>query len=286
MQSNFYKILTFTMIGVAIFFGCSNSHENEQTLKDYNLEDPEKFFMPESLFEISGITFYKGNPDTVYAIQDEEGKLFRLPWGVKKQYHAKFGKKGDYEDVAIVHNKVIVLKSNGTLYSFPFYESVYEEVDSTQEWKKVLPKGEYESMFANEATDSLYVLCKNCPQDDSKKSITGYIFQPSDSTAVFRTFQINVKEIKALTGKVERGFRPSGMAQNPKTKDWYIISAVNKLLVITDRNWKVQQALTLNGNMFTQPEGIAFDNAGNLYISNEGDDFAEGNILKFKKMSK
>ncbi|WP_229216712.1 SdiA-regulated domain-containing protein [Dyadobacter sp. 3J3] len=286
MICNFYKIMASAIFLTACFIGCSNSHENEQTLKDYNLESPEKFFMPESLFEISGIAFQKGNPDTIYAIQDEEGKVFRLAWGIKKQYHAKFGKKGDYEDLAIVNDQVVVLKSNGTLYTFPFLDSAYEEVDSTHEWKKVLPKGEYESIYGNEETDSLYVLCKNCIQDDSKKSITGYVFYMADSASVPRTFQISVKEIKALTGKVERGFRPSGMAQNPFSKDWYIISAVNKLLVITDKNWKVQQALSLNGNMFTQPEGIAFDKDGNLYISNEGDDFAEGNILKFKKLSK
>jgi hypothetical protein len=269
---------------IGIGSGCTNSHENEQTLKNYNLEAPEKFFMPESLFEISGITFNKGESDTVYAIQDEEGRLFRLGWGVKKQLNSKFGKKGDYEDLTIANDKVVILKSNGTMYSFPISEAVYPETDSALEWKKILPKGEYESIYADEQTDNIYVLCKNCPQDDSKKSITGYEFKLGDSTAANKTFQINVKDIKALTGKVERGFRPSGLAQNPITKDWYIISAVNKLLVVTDSNWKVQQAVPLNGNMFVQPEGIAFDKSGNLYISNEGDDFAEGNILKFVKM--
>jgi secreted PhoX family phosphatase len=60
-----------------------------------------------------------------------------------------------------------------------------------------------------------------------------------------------------------------------------MISAVNKLLVVADSNWKITQACQLNGNVFNQPEGIAFDRQGNLYISNEGDDISEGNILKF-----
>jgi uncharacterized protein YjiK len=58
---------------------------------------------------------------------------------------------------------------------------------------------------------------------------------------------------------------------------------VNKLLVVTDRNWKAKEVCQLDGNTFNQPEGIAFDKDGNLFISNEGDDLSQGNILKFKR---
>ncbi|MGZ8525476.1 MAG: hypothetical protein ACXWV1_13675 [Chitinophagaceae bacterium] len=62
--------------------GCNP--EDEMTIKNYNLGKPDKFYMPESLLEISGIAFYKGKSDTVYGIQDEQGRLFRLAWGEKK----------------------------------------------------------------------------------------------------------------------------------------------------------------------------------------------------------
>ena len=117
--------------------------------------------------------------------------------------------------------------------------------------------------------------------DDSKKAVTGYILQGNDTVQLAGQFTIDVLQIKAIEGKVKRGFRPSGLAQNPITKEWFIISAVNKFLVVTDSNWQVKEVYTLNGNTFNQPEGIAFDKSGNLYISNEGDDLSEGNILKF-----
>lgn len=260
--------------------GCVPAQKNEIP-GGYDLNNPEKFFMPESLLEISGITFNKGKNDTVYAIQDEEGKLFRLAWKEKKQYHTKFGKKGDYEDVTIIKDKVIVLKSNGFLYSFPLSESLYEETDSVREWKHLLPEGEYEGIYGEEASGKLYVICKNCLEDNSKSSVSGYILQSGDSIYQVGNFQVNVNGIKAIAGKVKRGFRPSALTKNPRTGEWFILSAVNKLLVITDSSWKVKDAFVLNSNIFNQPEGIAFDNEENLYISNEGDDLSEGNILKF-----
>jgi uncharacterized protein YjiK len=273
----------FVMLGIALA-GCNSTHKEEVIYKDYNLGKPEKFNMPESLFEISGITFVDGKSDTIYAIQDEEGKVFRLAWDIPKQLHAKFGKKGDYEDLAIINGQIYVLKSNGVLSNFPLSEAIFEEPEDVREIKGLLPKGEYEGIYGDAAAGELYVICKNCPQDDSKKSVTGYILKPDgDSTAIPKSFSIDVDQIKAITGKVSRGFRPSGLAKNPLTKDWYIISAVNKLLVVTDSQWKVKDAFTLNGNMFIQPEGLAFDRAANLYISNEGDDLFSGNILKFKK---
>jgi uncharacterized protein YjiK len=71
------------------------------------------------------------------------------------------------------------------------------------------------------------------------------------------------------------------MAKNPLTKQWYIVSSVNELLVVTDADFKVTAAYSLDHKLFLQPEGLAFDKKGNLYISNEGDEFAKGTILKF-----
>jgi hypothetical protein len=278
------KLFLFTLLLPGIIVaGCSLSARDQVKTEHFNLGKPDKFAMSETLLEISGFTFNKGNSDTVYAIQDEEGKLFRVKWDIKKPLNAKFGKKGDYEDVAIVNNTVVVLKSNGQLFAFPFEEASWEDVDSVIEYKTFLPPGEFEGMYGDEATKRLYVICKNCADDDKKRAVTGYIFQFGDGVYPVGSFQINVDEIKNYAGKVKRGFRPSGLAQDPLSHDWFIISAVNKLMVVTDSSWKVKNAYPLSGNVFNQPEGIAFDKEGNLYISNEGDDIADGNILKFKR---
>lgn len=281
MISSVNTLFIIITISSLLTLGCKPSPGEEKTVKHYKLDQPEKFFMPESLLEISGITFYNGESDTIYAIQDEQGRLFRLALGQKRQYNAKFGKQGDYEDVAIVNGQALILKSNGSLFSFPFADAIYEEVDSVKEWKNVIPKGEYEGMYGDEATSKLYIVCKNCPQDNSKDLVSGYILHVGDSVYQTGTFQIDVDQIKSFTGKVKRGFRPSGLAKNPITSEWFLVSAVNKLLVVTDSNWKIKQACILNGNTFNQPEGIAFDKKGNMYISNEGDDLSQGNILRF-----
>ncbi|GLU55190.1 hypothetical protein Dfri01_46510 [Dyadobacter frigoris] len=98
MKIYLYFFLTLFLLNTA----CSSNEQKEQkqvkekgpikSLDYYNLASPEKFNMPESLLEISGIAFRKKN-DTIYAINDETGNVFRLAWKVPKQYHSKFGKK-------------------------------------------------------------------------------------------------------------------------------------------------------------------------------------------------
>jgi len=51
--------------------GCTVLGDKEQTIKNYRLDKPERFNMPESLLEISGIALYKGKKDTFYAIPGE-----------------------------------------------------------------------------------------------------------------------------------------------------------------------------------------------------------------------
>jgi hypothetical protein len=286
MRNTVFVSVVFLLLCALFQASCSSAQDHEEKLKDYDLNKPEKFFMPESLLEISGIAFKKGNRDTVYAIQDEEGKLFKLAWQVKKQTHTKFGKRGDYEDLAILQDRAVILKSNGRIFSFPLTETAFGETDSTKEWSSLLPPGEYEGMFGDEQTGKLYVLCKHCSEDKETDRISGYIFQNGNPVVPQGGFSIDVRPVKSFIRSMQHGLRPSALAKNPLTGEWFILSSVNKVLVITDDHWKVKMAVSLSPGEFNQPEGIAFDSRGNLYISNEGGDLSEGNILLFNRLSK
>ncbi len=249
----------------------------------YDLGKPEKYLMPDILQEISGIAFNKGKSDVVYAQQDEDGILFKLPLGTKDETATKFGKKGDYEDVSVIRNWVILLKSNGELYSFPLSETTKNETTNVKVSENLVPKGEYEGIFADEETGKVYLFCKTCKVDKDTKNATGYIldFQNDGSFKSVGTFLIDVADVDKISGKKKGSFHPSALAINPLTKEWYIISSVNKALVVTDISFKIKSVYHLSSNEFNQPEGIAFDAAGNLYISNEGSELSNGNILRF-----
>jgi SdiA-regulated len=249
----------------------------------YNLNKPEKFKMPDVLHEISGIAFNKGNSDTIYAEQDEEGKLFHFKLGDKKMIISKFGKHGDFEDVTICNNYVIMLRSDGVLFTFALSEANKEKADNVKEWDDILPAGEYEGLSSNNTNGEVYVLCKHCSDDKTSKRTSGFIFKLGNDGSIKSSgnFEINIKDIDVKTGGDKISFHPSALAQNPFTKEWYILSSVNKLLVVADSNWKIKDTYPLNPSLFPQPEGITFDDKRTLYISNERNTAAYGTILKF-----
>ncbi|MRX77275.1 SdiA-regulated family protein [Pedobacter petrophilus] len=238
--------------------------------------------MPQNLFEISGITFHNGDPKQVFAIQDEDGDLFHLGLADKEAKYTKFGGKGDYEDVAILKDQVIILKSNGELHTFPISKINDAEVTDAVKTKDLVPKAEYEGLAADEKTGNVYVLTKEIKK--SKKGETeifAFKFDKGNYTAA-GTFTLAHEQIAELAGTKKMNFRPSALAKNPKTGEWFVLSSVNKLLVITDENFKIKSTQALAGDAFNQPEGIAFDKDNNLYISNEGGSLSAGNILMFK----
>ena len=127
----------------------------------------------------------------------------------------------------------------------------------------------------------IYIICKDCANEKSK-TVSGYILQLGADGKISQnaTFAVNEQEIENLIDDKKVNLRPSALAWNPRTNEWYIISSIGKLLVDADSNWKVTAAYKLNPALYHQPEGIAFDKDGNLYISNEGGDLHSGNILK------
>lgn len=250
----------------------------------YDLANPVTYNMPQNLFEISGIVFHNGDPKEVFAIQDEDGDLFHLGLGDKESKFTKFGGKGDYEDVTIIKNYFIVLKSNGELHTFPIAEVGKPEAANVTKTKDLVPKAEYEGLAADEKNNMIYVLTKDSKPDSKAKASSIYGFKVADDASLTAAgeFSLSHKAIEKASGSSKSKFRPSALAKNPKTNEWYVLSSVNKVLVITDADFKVKTTHPLDPKLFNQPEGIAFDRDNNLYISNEGGSLSAGNILMFK----
>ncbi len=252
---------------------------------NYHLSSPERLRMPDALQEISGIGLIEGRTDTIYAIEDESGKVYQLPLktlpgGYSRTY---FAEKGDYEDIAIGEGWVHVLKSNGTIYSFRLEELRRKKATGVQVAKGLLPKGEYEALFKDPQSGLIYVLCKECKQDKGSEQVSGFILK-SDTAGILSSegaFQLKETEIRQINERKKGSFHPSALARHPISGEWYILSSVNRALLIADENWKIKGVYHLSSNLFNQPEGITFDKEANLYISNEGSETQNGNVLKF-----
>lgn len=291
------------------FCGCGNSQPSYTSPKGYDLTRPVIYQMPDDLVEISGVALYQGNSDLIFAEQDEKGKLYWLRPADNKANSITFGKDGDFEDLAITDHQVIMLRSDGVLFSFPLRQNgEFDDAalkSQVKKWKDLILPGEYESLYADVAGQKLYVLCKDCPVDRHQPRVSGYILsmkqeladgengglvlsdlQPIGDFAI-DTRQIEVKlagspKTPAKTKKVAGlRFKPSALSWNGRTKQWFVLSSVNKMLVITDANWQVQEVHLLKPSLFGQPEGMTFDKENNLYISNEGSPPKKGTILKF-----
>lgn len=270
----FKQILFFFLIP----FVLSCQQKKFQSPPGYDLNKPEVKKMNSKLLEISGITFINDKSDTLLAINDEEGELFYFLFDATKTNNKKFThKSGDYEDITVFGNSIYVLESNGTLIQFS-KELNIQEINATK-YKSGFPKGEYESIYADEENNRLYVLCKECPETD-KASIIGYSVELKENTwQNINAFSI---DLSSLDKKYKKNFKASAMTKNKRTQEWFILSSVDHLLLVTDLSFHVKASYPINPEIFNQPEGITFDETGNLYISNEGSKVTPGTILKFK----
>ena len=285
MKNTFKPIyLCLLLLTCVLLINCTGQQQSKSPgPKGYDLTRPIKYELPDELTEISGIAFNKGNADTLYAEQDEKGSLFYFKPGSKDLQRYKFGKSGDYEDVAVSNGQVIMLRSDGVLFTFPLQAVKSSQPADAKAWEGLLPQGEYEGMFADDSAQLVYVLCKHCSIEKSSKTSTVFTLKLAADGTLTSAGQavIDVKKIEVLTGQKKITFHPSGLSRSLLTGDWYILSSVNKMLVVAGANWEIKEVYPLDPQLFGQPEGIAFDKDNNLYISNEGDKLRMGNVLKF-----
>jgi len=257
----------------------------EQPKKDYSsppgydINKPEKIKVKEILDEISGIVYDKKN-NALIAVNDEQGKLFSIDLANTFDYKiSKFGGSGDYEDLAYTGKEWYVLKSNGDIY---LMKNIFTDSSSSDKFTYPEKGNEFEGLYFDETSNCLWLLCKSCAADNNKKAVSVYTFDIA--TKQFKTepaWQLNVKQIEEQLSDKSLQFKPSAIAMHPLQKQLYILSGVNKMLIVADSSGNVLSGYKLNPYNFRQPEGITFSDNGDMYISNEGNDDAYANILKF-----
>src|SRR5450755_2528874 len=177
MENNnwIYSLLfIFTLLSV---FSCESQNQQFASPPGYDFNQPNRYRMLVVLNEISGIAFNKGKSDTIYAEQDEEGKVFHFKLGNGQIQTTRFGKKGDFEDISICHDFVIMLRSDGVLFTFPFSETHKRDAEHVKVFEGLLPEGEYEGLASNDSSGKVFVLCKHCRNEKTSKWGGGSIFQ-------------------------------------------------------------------------------------------------------------
>ena len=285
MKKN-YPFLHFLYISTLLLLtACGSTNKDVYvTPNEYDLNHPYKMDMPSELNEISGIYYY-AKDTSIFAISDATGWLYKI--FLKKELAIqkwKFEKNDDYEDIQLIDSVFYILSSKGDIVRVKF-----NSADSLQVDKFKFPEkgNEFESMFYDAKTGSLNIVCKDCV-GDKKKIVSTWAFDLTHETYQLSAFSIDVAPIAKSFNLEKIHFKPSAAAVNPLTNEVFIVSSVNKTLIITDTSGQVKSVYPLNPSLYKQPEGLAFTPAGDLLISNEASENGYANILilKLKKASK
>ena len=253
--------------------------EKYPTIPGYHLENPTTISLKTELDEISGVVFYPKDT-SVFAINDELGKLYKIY--IRKKIEIKdwkFSNDADYEDLALVDSTFYAMHSNGNLSRFKIYSAdsfVSKEVDLP-----ISGKNEFEALYYDDKKEKLILLCKDCNAD--KKEVSAYAYDTkTNSFSSTPLYSIDSKMVLNKLPKGEKQYKPSAAAIHPITGELYIVSAVNKSIVIADTDGNIKNVFPVNPAIFKQPEGLTFTPNGDLVISNEAAETGAGNILIFK----
>ncbi len=250
--------------------------DDMHNLCNYQFKSPDVTLKLNSvLTEISGLG-YDASTQNLLAVNDEQGMLYELRSedGEIVGDH-EFRGSGDYEGVEIVDEIAYVLKSDGKIYRVDGYATVEIETPLSA-------KNDVEGLGYDNVSDQLLLACKSKPMknDYAKGSKAIYAYNLNSNTFVEQPFLL-IKR-KAVTQFLEekdasesvikraRSFSPSGIAIHPQTKDVYVISAVESVMLVYSSKHILIQCVFLDKGKVPQPEGICFSAEGVLFMSTEG----------------
>ena len=255
----------------------------------YDWENPASSLeLSKDLAEVSGLSNIPNSP-YLYAVQDEEGILYLLDRETGRTVQQiPFWKEGDYEGIELINDDVYVVKSTGTVYRVTAAGTTEQQVEKYNGF--LGSDNDVEGLGYDPNRGQLLLACKAEPGENIDpnrfKAIYGFdlasqsfIQEPLlllDRNAVDAYLRVckpgkyHSKLCDIFSpDKEDFDLTPAAMAVHPITGHYYLTSAKGNLLLIIDSNGNILHIDKLPKELHRQPEGLCFDEQGNLYISNE-----------------
>jgi len=264
----------------------------------FDLEHPAEIIkLPQKLHEISGITFYRKKE--LACVQDEKGVVYFYDLKKDKLRNTiPFAKDKDYEGITNVNDTLYVLCSNGEI----------SEIDSKNEegivntYSTFLSKdNNCEGICFDKKRHQLLIACKGKPEKGTaaKGMKTVYRFNldtrmlektPAytiDPDSVFKNIAAEAvnffdRLFKKSFSSSTFLFEPSEICIDPLTDDVYLLSSVGKTILALTNDGKIKFAVRLDPEIYKQPEGLAFNSDGSMFISDEGRG-GKANLIKINR---
>ncbi len=283
------KPLLYGLSAVFSFALCSiSSGQSATEISDYafpyDLQAPDTVLMlsqPE-LQEISGLSA-TGQPGILCAVSDERGEVFFLDAASGKVIHRLFFReKGDFEGVEKVDDQIYAVRSNGQVYKIQKLKRRNPRITCYETF--LTKEDDVEGLGYDQQRHALLLACKGIPDSAHKRYIYTFDLKSQrllDTPAYWIDPRLINEQIPYTEDEKPHFFSPSGIALHPHTGDVYIISTALKRLIVLDyTTGALRYAARLDRALMPQPEGIAFDADGRLFIASEGKK-GDGRLLRF-----
>ena len=264
----------------------------------FALHDPDQVIeLPEELTEISALTDVDDR--TVACLHDEAARLYFIDIHSGKVVREMvFGAPGDMEGLTRVGEEYFALRSDGLMFRMHVKR---DELAVTDTFRLDLPNRNIEGLGWDEKRKLVLISPKDVPKGDKKQRDVRMIhcYDPATKRLCDRPIlQLSIgsiieearrKDLKVPMKRTDKGrlvpdmkLKFSSVAVDPVSDHYFLLSAVDRILLIVDRKGEVMALEQLDPKLFEKPEGITFLRNGDLLISNEGKG-KKANIVRFER---
>jgi uncharacterized protein YjiK len=226
-----------------------------------------RWILPRDLDEISGMALTSDG--RLLAHGDERAQVSEIDYRrgviVKQFVVGRPTITADLEGMAVAHDAVFLLASNGTLYEFREGGNG-QRVDYITSDTRLGKECEFEGLAFDPAINSLLLACKNVEQKHLRDSMVVYRWKLQGAGQ--RLSRLVVPLTPILPAIDEKELHPSDITVDPATGNYVIIASIEKALVqITPAGEVVSARKLPRGHR--QPESLAITKDGILIIGDE-----------------